>query len=258
MAEEIPLSGGNVALGVVRVADTVRKPVTPFDCATTSLLQHLKNIPGCPRPMGYDDNGRRVLSWVVGHTDFPKTMWSGHASLASAAALLRKIHDASVPLVKAKHTWAYTAPAPWPHEVICHNDFAPYNMTFGPDGDVIGAIDFDLAGPGPRLRDLAYLAWWMLPLGQQDVDMAEATHRTLADNTRWRTLFASYGIAPDPAILPMIAEVLRHMGDPDAAAAMIGRPAANKLRSGGHFTHWQRAAQDFEAIRGQLAAQLRG
>jgi aminoglycoside phosphotransferase (APT) family kinase protein len=52
---------------------------------------------------------------------------------------------------------------PTPHEVICHNDFAPYNCVFR-EGRFVGAIDFDLCAPGPRLWDIAYTAYRFVPL----------------------------------------------------------------------------------------------
>jgi hypothetical protein len=48
---EHPLGGGNVAAGVVRVGDTVRKRA---------------GFTGAPRPLGRDDRGRQVLEYVSG------------------------------------------------------------------------------------------------------------------------------------------------------------------------------------------------
>ena len=48
-------------------------------------------------------------------------------------------------------------------EVICHNDFAPYNLMFE-DGRLTGVIDLDLASPGPRVWDMAYTAYRFVPL----------------------------------------------------------------------------------------------
>jgi Ser/Thr protein kinase RdoA (MazF antagonist) len=46
---------------------------------------------------------------------------------------------------------------------VCHSDFAPYNCVFR-GGRFVGAIDFDLCAPGPRLWDLAYTAYRFVPL----------------------------------------------------------------------------------------------
>lgn len=48
----------------------------------------------------------------------------------------------------------WQSPAKVPEEVICHNDFAPHNLAFD-EGRLVGAIDFDMCSPGPRLWDLA-------------------------------------------------------------------------------------------------------
>ena len=68
----------------------------------------------------------------------PSWVWTGTA-LDTAADLLRRIHDATAEL-DVRGPWR--APAHEPVEVICHNDFAPYNLVFaGTTGRVVGAID---------------------------------------------------------------------------------------------------------------------
>ena len=52
--------------------------------------------------------------------------------------------------------------------MICHNDFATYNL-IARDGRLVGAIDFDFASPGPRLWDLAYLAYRIVPFAEDAV-----------------------------------------------------------------------------------------
>ena len=50
-----------------------------------------------------------------------------------------------------------------PREVICHNDFAPYNLMFEGTAPT-GVIDFDVASPGPRVWDMGYTAYRFVPL----------------------------------------------------------------------------------------------
>ncbi|MFG1755530.1 hypothetical protein [Streptosporangium sandarakinum] len=49
---EIPLVGGDVTEGVVRVGDTVRRPVGPNAPLVHALLRHLEE--GAPRFLGID------------------------------------------------------------------------------------------------------------------------------------------------------------------------------------------------------------
>jgi hypothetical protein len=83
MSEEI-LPGGTLTGGVVRVGDTVRRPAGPWTPAVQALLRHLHDagFPGGPRPLGLDERGREVLTfvpgtrhWAEGHGD----VWGGNA-----------------------------------------------------------------------------------------------------------------------------------------------------------------------------------
>ena len=255
MDNEVPLAGGNVADAVVRVDDTVRKPQTAATTAVRTLLGALEDasIDGVPRFLGLDEKDRQIFSFVEGSTAIPATMWTDDVTLTSAARLLRRIHDATVPLVGTDHAWDYAYPDATQHEVIGHSDFAPYNMTFGSDGSVIGVFDFDLAGPAPRIRDLAYLAWWLVPLGQQ---VAAMQTDLATQSQRLKQLCATYGAPVDNAFLDMIDHVLDHMSDPVITRSMVGDAAAQALIDGGHLDHWARERAHFVQIRSQIAANL--
>ena len=71
--DEQPLPG-NVTTGVVRVGDTVRRPVGPWTDAVDALLTHLHDVgfDGAPRPLGRDDQGRQVLEYVPGECGHPR------------------------------------------------------------------------------------------------------------------------------------------------------------------------------------------
>ena len=62
----MPLAGGNMSSGVVRVGDTVRRPAGPWTPAVHALLTHLHaaGFPGAPRPLGIDEHGREVLTFI--------------------------------------------------------------------------------------------------------------------------------------------------------------------------------------------------
>jgi hypothetical protein len=53
---------------VVRVGDTVRRPARPSTATVQAYLAHLHcaGFTGAPVPLGIDDQGREVLSFVPG------------------------------------------------------------------------------------------------------------------------------------------------------------------------------------------------
>lgn len=149
---------------VVRVGNTVRRVAGPWTATTQRLLAHVRarGFELVPEPFGIDEQGREVLSFLAGQVphEMPSWVWSD-AALADVAQALRRWHDATADFDADDATWQL--PAREPREVVCHNDFAPYNCVFE-DGRLVGVIDFDLCAPGARLSDLAYTAYRFVPL----------------------------------------------------------------------------------------------
>ena len=162
--DEETLTGGNSTV-VVRVGDTVRRTAGPWTASVQRLLSTLRDagVSEVPEHLGLDEQGREMLSFLPGEVpDYPLPAWIWDpAILDQAGALLRRIHDASVPVLSTSTEWQL--PTHQPVEVICHNDVAPYNMVFR-EHRLVGLIDFDTASPGPRIWDLAYLAYRLVPL----------------------------------------------------------------------------------------------
>jgi len=161
---ETALAGGNMG-GAVRVGDTVRKPRGPQSDTIQQLAAHVRaqGVTWIPEPLGVDELGRDVWRFIPGevshedpHDDYPD------AVVTDVARRLREWHDATTTFPRGAHdTWWW--PGKVPDEVICHVDFAPYNHVFR-DGHFVGAIDFDICYPGPRLWDLSYTAYRYVPL----------------------------------------------------------------------------------------------
>ncbi len=153
--EEI-LAGGNMT-AVVRVGDTVRRASGPWTPTIHAFMRHLRanGFDLVPEPLGMDDQNREVISLLPGAPaayPLPAFAWTD-ATLNTVATTLRAFHDAGAGFEGDRWQW----PTHEPREVICHNDFAPYNLMFE-DGRLTGVIDLDLASPGPRDLDLAYAA----------------------------------------------------------------------------------------------------
>ncbi|MER0477235.1 aminoglycoside phosphotransferase family protein [Streptomyces sp. Edi2] len=145
---EVPLSGGRITNGVVRVGDTVRRPVSRASDFVARLLSHLEDcgFDGAPRYLGVDDTGRDMLSYVPGHVPSKFQKWTD-AQVAAAGVLLRSLHEA---------TRGSSLAGPCP--VVCHHDPGPNNTVFR-DGRPVAFIDFDMAAPGDPLEDVGYASW---------------------------------------------------------------------------------------------------
>lgn len=215
--QEELLHGGNQAVGVVRVGDTVRRPSQPWSPAIRVLLEHLHAAAPdiAPAPLGTDDRGRDVLSFVagdIGHYPLDAAMRSDE-SLAEAGHLLRRYHNATIALVsRTDLPWQYADPDPARHEVICHSDIAPYNTVYR-DGRPVALIDFDHAGPGPRLRDIAYAAYRFVPLAS-DRSCRDFGWDTPPDRIeRLRRFLDAYGPFDDRGLIAMSERRIRDLRD---------------------------------------------
>jgi Phosphotransferase enzyme family len=257
--DEIALAGGNVT-PVVRVGDTVRRVPGPWSPAVHRLLDYLaaRGFDGAPRFLGLDTRGREILTFIkgeVGQYPLPAYMWSD-AALAGSARLLRRYHDATLDFVPPPGAqWQMVYPDATRHEVICHNDFAPYNVVYV-DEQPRAIIDFDLAGPGPRLWDLAYAAYRFVPLSYA-ADMQTLGLSDLTQQSRRLQLFCMvYGIAAAPGLLDMVAERIAAMCALLAGRAAAGDPAFRKMVAEGHLAHYQRELAAFQEQQPALARLL--
>ena len=185
---EIPLEGGDVTEGLVRIGDTVRRPRSAVSDSVGLLLRHLESVgfDGAPRFLPIDRSGRDVLSFVDGEVaGRPWPAWTADdARLASVARLLSRLHDAVEPL--GVPDWASAIPVPAPEgipasiaeppELVGHRDITPENVVFR-DGRAVALIDFDLLGPTTRAEELTnLLLWWgaWMPVDDREAALCDA------------------------------------------------------------------------------------
>lgn len=172
---EVPLVGGDVTEGLVRVGDTVRRPRQPWSDAVAAYLAHLRSR-GFPAPrwLGVDAAGRDILDYLPGDVPgAPPEPWAATDEvLAAVARFLRRLHEASAgfePPPDAR--WFGTDRPPPPGlpplfdtpELVSHNDLTPQNIVFA-GGEPIGLIDFDLTRPTTRLAEVVNTTVHWLPL----------------------------------------------------------------------------------------------
>ncbi|HUB40352.1 MAG TPA: aminoglycoside phosphotransferase family protein [Streptosporangiaceae bacterium] len=173
MSEGELLIGDGVTQGIVRIGDTVRRPLRPFSLTVQAYLAHLRDagFAGAPLPLGVDEQGREVLSFVPG--DVPRNPLppetAGDDVLVALALLIRELHEASAGWVAPPDavwggTPAYAGRPLTQHpELVSHRDYYPGNVVFR-DGLPVALIDFDLAMPTTRLYDIANALWYWAPL----------------------------------------------------------------------------------------------
>ncbi len=182
--------------GPHRDGDTVIRQAFPWTPSVHALLAALREhgFTAAPAPISFDATWERVsyLPGATGDLDSSGEMRTEKA-LRSAAILLRHYHDCSallLPRLEKERAWqlSFREPA----EVICHGDFAPYNVVLN-DGEVTGIIDFEAAHPGPRSWDIAYAIYRWAPLSL-DVGV-EGLSRVEDQIRRARIFVDAYGMS---------------------------------------------------------------
>lgn len=225
--EEVVLAGGNENV-VVRVGETVRRPAHPWTPAVHALLRHLETagFAESPRVLGFDERGREVLTLIpgeVGNCPLTPAMQTDEA-LVACAQLLRRYHEAAtIQPGWESLPWRYRDPDPTRWEVICHSDVAPYNIVYRA-GRPVGLIDFDVAGPGPRMWDIAYAAYRLVPLAS-DRSCGGFGFGEPPDRPRRLARFlAAYGLGDRGGLLELAVARIEALRDDILDRAAAGDP----------------------------------
>ncbi|GAA5074560.1 hypothetical protein HNP84_007401 [Thermocatellispora tengchongensis] len=191
------LDGGNTG-GAYRVGDTVRRQAGPWTVAVHGVLGHLrdKGFAGAPRPLGFDAEGREVVSYLDGETVGVRRPWPAwvyaESALDDVGRWTRGLHEAVADYVPPERA-VWRGGGEWaPGLVIGHNDAAPYNAVWR-DGRVAGFFDWDFAGPVTREWDLAFVAFSWVPLHARRVVEAEGFADFAGRPRRLRRLLRAYG-----------------------------------------------------------------
>lgn len=252
------LPGGNTG-GAVRVGDTVRRLAGPWTPAVHALLTHLHSVgfDRCPWPLGLDELGREVLSympgaWVGDHKPWPSWVHSD-AALVDVGHWLRDFHAAAEGFTApADAAWRGRGPS-GEGTVICHNDAAPYNACWNRDG-LVGFFDWDFASPGTPEWDLAFTASAWVPLHASRVAREEGF--TAFDDRRRRldTFLEAYGWPGDVEHLlldTLPQRYVTHAEDIERLAA-AGDPFFHALVAGGTVDAIHEALRELPNVLAEL------
>nr|WP_241562353.1 phosphotransferase [Streptomyces hoynatensis] len=246
--KEVPLTGGNVSAGVVRAGETVRRPAGPWTPAVHALLDHLHHAGyrAAPRPLGIDEQGREVLTFVPGDTLWPERMdrLAPVERLRRVARLIREFHDAVADFSPPADAEWRTVIAPDGDEIIAHHDLAPWNLVVDETADSWVFIDWDGAGPGTRLWDLAYAAQGFVRLTPNP----EFTRPDEEAAARLRAFADAYGLdeAERRAFVPLLGRRTRAMYDFLREQSALGTEPWTTHWREGHGEAWREDAEYVE------------
>lgn len=226
-----PLDGGNVG-DVVRIGDTVRRPIGHWTPAVHALLAHLAGTPGVPAVLGRDARGREIVEFLPGEVIDVDTELLALPRLRSLAGWARRFHR---DVAGFRHDGPWRMPSQAREaSLIGHNDLAPYNVAFAGD-EVAGVFDWDFAGPTTPGLELAHLAWNAVPLFRPiPDDLAAQRLQALADG---------YGDVTALEVLGLVGERFRTNVRQLRAAMADGDTSLDGLAAAGE-PDWTEARLD--------------
>ncbi|WP_250034697.1 phosphotransferase [Paractinoplanes maris] len=244
---EVVLPGGNTT-GAVLIDGVVHKRAAPWTASVHAVLRHLEaaGFDAAPRALGFDDQGREMLTYLPGETfagrDSPPGWASADAMLAQVGRWLRRVHDLTAGFTPPPDEHWFIGGTMGPGLIIGHQDASPYNAVV--DGDrLIGFCDWDVAGPSTPDWDLAFSALTWVPLASPHDGGPVSEQDRRERSRRLHLLLDAYGYAGDRRVLGAVvpqraqrqAAVIRRMagaGDPASIAllpiaALLERSAAD-------------------------------
>lgn len=222
-----------------------------------ALLAHLHEVgfTAAPRPLGIDDQGREVLTFMPGDVVWPDrfSLMEPARQLARVAKLIRDFHDAVQDFTPPSDAqWQRLIPAEG-GDIIAHNDLAPWNLVVA-DEARWAFIDWDAAGPGSRLWDVAYAVHGFIPLSAhphwQRPDAAD----------RLRVFADAYGLTESERrrLVPVLGRRTRSMHDFLRDQAAQGVKPWARLWAEGHGDAWRSDAEYIEQREDQWMQALLG
>jgi aminoglycoside phosphotransferase (APT) family kinase protein len=230
-----------------------------------AYLAHLRDagFTGAPLPLGVDEQGREVLSFVPGevHRHPLPSEAAGDDVLVALARLIRALHEASAGWVPPPGavwggTPANSGRVTEQAELVSHRDYATGNVIFR-DGLPAALIDFDLAKPTTRLYDIANALWYWAPLRMGDPRDRPAALAD-ADIPHRVAVFAdAYGMTARQRaeLAPLAVDMARRYHEESRASAKLS-PVFRKMWEDGGKDVLPRAEAWVREIAPAIAARL--
>jgi phosphotransferase family enzyme len=224
---------------VVRVGDTVRRPLHAWSATIHELLRHLEAVgfPYSPRFLDIDDQGREVLSYLDGESG--PDGWAkvvDEAGLRAMARLLRDYHEAVAGFRPAAEAgWAARTEPPGPGELVCHGDFGPWNLVWH-GTQPVGILDWDYAWPARPVHDVAYALEYVAPFRDDAECQRWLRYPAPPDRRRRLELFAeAYGLSSAGGLVDEVIDQQQLVLERARRLAAEGREPQVTWQDGGAF-----------------------
>ncbi|NDI33218.1 phosphotransferase [Chengkuizengella sediminis] len=183
------LIGGRIGK-IHKIGETVVRPSNKWTKDIHCFLQflHEEGVDIVPKPFGINEKKEEILSFIPGDVfnyPLPEKLLID-SMIVSSSKLLLKFHKYSERYVSRLTNYEqWMLPVSYPIEVMCHGDFAPYNVTIV-NNEAAGIIDFDTLHPGPKMWDISYAIYRWVPFD---------SHGNLKEQIRKAKLFLdTYGV----------------------------------------------------------------
>ena len=222
---------------VVRLGDTVHRPVGWWTPAVHELLNYLERVgfKYSPRVLGFDKQGREILTYIKGESG--KDGWEkiiSDTGLKSFAHLLREYHEAVKNFRPADDSvWAYKKGGLKKNEIICHGDFGAWNVVWKGE-EPVGIVDWDFVLPAEPLYDILYALEYSAPFRDDETCLKWHHFSEVPDRKHRIKIFTeSYGLPPIENIANKVAELQRTVGKYEEYLAKRGlQPQVDWVASG--------------------------
>lgn len=243
----------------IKITDSrVIRPRKEWSVSVQKFLRFLrdKNVDYVPEPLGFDEDGNEVVSYLPGEVyDYPlPPLLLTTKSIVSAGKLLRDFHDKGADFLNqlnGNEIWMLNYDTPY--EVMCHSDFAPYNVTTE-DGLAKGIIDFDTLMPGSRMWDLAYGAYRWAPLY-----FDKTVYISPETSSRLKYFLEAYGLPKSEfsQVIPTLIKRLNYLIEFMERAAESGEKNFQNDIADGHIRKYKNDILCLRENEGKLNYELR-
>lgn len=164
--DEVVLTGGRITKGVVRIRNTVRRPLNDHTKFAHKVLNFLSKseLDISPTVYGIDEKKREVLEYIPGFSPDDLGFFTDDQCLVAAKIIL------------SMHRYLSHMDCCPVGKTICHHDLSPCNFIFQ-DNIPVAIIDWDSVAIGNPIDDLAYAVWLWLDIGNDKHNAVEIARR---------------------------------------------------------------------------------